>query len=134
MNLIVRKQNRKCTRGSLSRIYTVPFCCTCGFKCCPASVVRGSALSDLSKSPLLHIFHLVPPLEPKRGRNENQFNTSRICTSHQCEPLMRRYITGPYLARSLGSIRFLFCRLLKRSLRTLPSGCGVVTLHEGKSK
>lgn len=28
-----------------------------------------------------------------------------------------------YLALSLGSIRFLFCKLLKRSFNTLPSGC-----------
>lgn len=57
-------------------MYTVPLCCVCGFKMlpifsCSAPVVCGSALSDLSKSSLLHILHPVPPLEPKRwGRVE----------------------------------------------------------------
>ena len=97
----------------------------------------GLALSDLSKSPLLHVLHLVSPLEPKRrgqGGNVhfNQYTPHE--TVHYCEPVIRCYTRGPYLALSRGSIRFLFCRLLKRSLRTLPSGCRVTALQVLRGK
>lgn len=58
------------SQQSLSGMYTVPLCCACGFRCCPAPCVqllRHVPLSDLSKSPLLHILQLVSPLEPKQG-------------------------------------------------------------------
>lgn len=52
---------------------------------CSAPVVCWLALSDLSKSPLLHILQLVPPLEPKRrGRVIHTFEsiyTVWICIS-----------------------------------------------------
>lgn len=121
---------------SLNCIYTVPLCCVRGFKCCPASCVQllWSALSDLSESPLLHVLQLVSPLEPKRrGEGNAHFNQyTPYEPVYHCEALMRGYVTvrSSYLALSLGSIRFLFCRLLKRSLRILPSGCRVTALQE----
>lgn len=42
---------------------------------------------------------------------------SCITKDHKKQP------KGSYFALSLGSIRFLFCKLLKRSFSTLPSGC-----------
>lgn len=82
----------------------------------------GLGLSDLSKSPLLHILQLVSPLEPKGGVEMRILKWKY--TDAKC---LKRFFGpsegGPYLARSRGSIRFLFCRLLKRSVRTLPSGC-----------
>lgn len=66
--------------------------------CCSAPVVCGLPLSDLSKSPFLHILQLVPPLEPKRwgkaGKESqrhisNQY-TPYVCVRH-CEPSMRCY-------------------------------------------
>lgn len=77
----------------------------------------GLGLSDLSKGPLLHILQLVFPLEPKEGV---EMHVSKLKFT---KDLGFKRLWTHYLARSRGSIRFLFCRLLKRSVRTLPSGC-----------
>lgn len=62
---------------------------------CSAPVVCWLALSDLSKSPLLHILQLVPPLEPKRRggwyTHLNQYTPYE--SVYHCEPLMTCYIT-----------------------------------------
>lgn len=48
---------------------------------------------------------------------------SAVSPTHITYDHLWRARKGSYLALSLGSIRFLFWKLLKRSLSTLPSGC-----------
>lgn len=72
---------------------------------CSAPVVCGSALSDLSKSPLLHILQLVSPLEPKRGRMVREgwkhiiksIYTIWICISlWALEEMLQRFLLGSF--------------------------------------
>lgn len=84
---------------------------------------RGSHSLDLSERPLLHQFHFVLALEPGGGRRQQSANHQPIPRWKVPEARPHRG-AGPYLARSRGSIMFLLWKLLNRSRRMLPSGCG----------
>lgn len=83
---------------------------------------KGSHSLDLPESTLLHQFHLVLALEPGGGRRQQSATTSPPPREGPGGPPPPR--PRPYLARSRGSIRFLLWKLLNRSRRMLPSGCG----------
>lgn len=82
---------------------------------------QGCHSLDLPVRPLLHELHFVLALEPGGGKRASVTEPSGA-GSPDARPSPT--VPSPHLALSRGSIMFLFWKLLNRSRRMLPSGCG----------